>query len=126
LRAGDLEIIPGWDRIQWLINDEADFGFDQLRLMGMALGEDRNGTRIEDLPAIVETYLSEGRRVFVARLYDLDRSPRPWDQLRKLGWPRERLQKLFERFKIGEPIEVGDVTIRELRTQGGHQPVLIE
>jgi hypothetical protein len=119
IKEGDLEIVPGWDRIHWLSKGAGDGSYDQLRLMTLAL-EGRDGPMgIERLPALVESYLRRGQDVFIARLYDLDGNPRPWDQLRKLGWPRERLQELLQRFDAVEAIEVGGVTIRRLRHKTG-------
>ena len=46
----------------------------------------------------VEQQLASGGRVIVARVFDKDHDPRPWDQLRKLGWPRERLQAEFAQY----------------------------
>lgn len=115
MKEGDLEIVPGWDRIHWLSKRAGDGSYDQLRLMTLALEGRNSPTGIEQLPALIESYLRRGQDVFVARLYDLDGNPRPWDQLRKLGWPRERLVELLERFDAQEAIEVGGVTIRRLR-----------
>ncbi len=119
IREGDLEIVPGWDRIHWLSKRAGDGSYDQLRLMTLALQGREGPVGIEQLPELVESYLRRGQDVFIARLYDLDGNPRPWDQLRKLGWPRERLQELFERFDAVEAVEVGGVTIRRLRHKTG-------
>jgi hypothetical protein len=115
LREGDLEIVPGWDRIHWLSKRAGDGSYDQLRLMTLALEGKDGAMTVDRLPALVESYLRRGQDVFVARLYDLDGNPRPWDQLRKLGWPRERLVELLERFEAEEAAKVGGVTIRRLR-----------
>ena len=78
---------------------------------GILAGKD-DGMR--ELPARIREHLLTGRRVVVARLYDLDDVARPWDQLRKLGWPREKIRNLLKDFNSRIIGRVGGVTFREL------------
>jgi hypothetical protein len=114
-KQGDLEIIPGWDELHWLSKPEDDGDWDQLRLMTLALEGERSSIRIEQLPTLIRSYMRRGQDVFITRLYDLDGNPRPWDQLRKLGWPREKLRDLLQDFETEEAIQVGGITVRKLR-----------
>lgn len=114
--VGDLEVIPGWDELRWLAPTDAFPDYDQLTLMDLVTDKTADGEPlIETLPDLVHARLAAGRRVFVARLYDLDESPRPWDHLRELDWPRERIQGLLSAFEAHEVQTIGGVTIRELR-----------
>lgn len=116
IRAGDLEIIPGWDGLRWLGADETYPGYEQVTLMQLATGRDGDGKSLmESLPQRVRERLNAGNRVFVARLYDRDDKPRPWDNLRKLGWPRERIQALLGEFDTTRAISIGGIVIREVR-----------
>jgi hypothetical protein len=114
LQAGDLEIAPGWDGLQWMSTDERFPPFQRMLLMDLAMQSRDGGPRIEQLPKLIHTHLSEGKRVIIARLYDQDGVARPWDQLRKLGWPRARIMKLVEGYESREIGRIGDVIFREV------------
>lgn len=111
---GDLEIVPGWDDARWLALDERETQVKQINLMTAAMRPVMDTEHISRLRELVQARLAAGHRVFVARLYDRDQDPKPWDQLRKLGWPRERLQRELAGFNNREVAVIGGVAIREL------------
>lgn len=121
LRDGDFEVFPGWDDIRWIQRAGGDIDVTQFSLMQAALNAKRDPRVLEKLAARIEAHLRSGRRVIVARLYDLDREARPWDQLRKLGWSRDQVQKEFARFDSRPIGTVDGVVFRELslRASGG-------
>jgi hypothetical protein len=111
LRAGDLEILPGWDQQKW-IYVEQDEGISQFVLMNAAAFD--KGAKLRELPAVVDAQLRAGRRVIVARLYDRDADMMPWYSLEKSGWPRARLQELLAAHCNRVLGRVSDITFREL------------
>jgi len=114
-RPGDLELIPGWDDARWIALDERDTQVKQINLMNAAMRPANDAEHISKLRELVQARLAAGHRVFVARLYDRDHDPKPWDQLRKLGWPRERLQQELASFESRKAAVIGGIVIRELR-----------
>lgn len=114
LQPGDLLITPGWDDVLFLGIDPAR---DQSRILLMeeALAADRADDSLRQLRARVATHLASGRRVLVARLFDLDSEGRPWEDLDRRRWGRRRLQALLAPYEDRVLGRVGDVVIRELR-----------
>jgi len=114
LQPGDLLITPGWDDILFLGIDPSR---DQSRILLMeeALAADRADDSLRQLRARVDTHLRSGRRVLVARLFDLDSEGRPWEDLSRRRWARPRLQALLAPYEARILGRVGDVVIRELR-----------
>lgn len=121
LREGDLEIIPGWDDVRWIGLDDSYPRVTQINLMTAAMAPQSSSTHISQLPSTVEAQLRAGGRVIVARVYDKDGDPRPWDQLRKLGWSRERLQQEFSRYEVTPLAVIGGTAFRELRIKDSTQ-----
>jgi hypothetical protein len=115
LREGDLEIIPGWDDVRWIGLDGSNPRITQVNLMTTAMLPASNPGHIATLFPAVESHLKAGGRVIIARVYDKDQDPRPWDQLRKLGWSREKLQQQFSRYEVRPLATIGDTVFRELR-----------
>jgi hypothetical protein len=114
LRDGDLEIIPGWDDTRWIALPDDGPRVTQVNLMTAAMKPAGDPEHIATLMDRIQRHLDAGGRVFVVRVFDRDDDPTPWDQLRKLGWPRERLQQELARFKPREAAVIGDVVFREL------------
>lgn len=114
LREGDLEIIPGWDPYGWLSPSDDYPKFRSLKMMNLALGSSGREFSITELPDIVREHLLSGKRVIVARLYGRDRSARPWDGLRRLGWPRSEIQALLNDFHRQELARIDDVVFHEI------------
>jgi hypothetical protein len=85
-----------------------------VNLMTAAMKPAGDPEHIATLMDRIQRHLDAGGRVFVVRVFDRDDDPTPWDQLRKLGWPRERLQQELARFKPREAAVIGDVVFREL------------
>jgi hypothetical protein len=120
LREGDLELITGWDDFRWIAPDATFPRFTQINLMNAALWVDADDPRhISKLGDMVQAHLESGGRVIISRVYDLDDDPRPWDQLRKLGWPRERIQQELSRFEARPLATIGGVVFRELSLAAG-------
>jgi hypothetical protein len=114
LRAGDLEIIPGWDQQKWMALEQRVPGARQLMLMNMAVAGTGKEESLDRLPAIVEAQLATGGRVIVGRLYDRDSDQLPWYGLAGQGWPRDRIQGLLANYCTRELGSVDDVVFREL------------
>lgn len=114
LRPGDLEIIPGWDAVGWLSMDGGGLGVEQISLMELGLKGRDDDAGMASLPTRVGEHLESGRRVLVARLYDLDQTPNPWYGLAQLGWPRARIQNLLSGYCTREVARIGDVVFREI------------
>ena len=110
---GDIEIITGWDDLRWYSLEKASINIDRIVLMNVALGRDERFQNIEDLARYIENHLRDDNRVIISRLYELDSTPRPWDQLSKLGWSREKLQQNFSKFDSDVIGQVDDVVFRE-------------
>jgi hypothetical protein len=115
VQGGDLELIPGRDGFRWIAADASFPAIEQVNLMNAALAPREDPQHISQLAARVERHLAAGGRVIVARVYQRDKEPGPWDNLRKLGWPRERIQQEFSRLQVRELEEIGGVTFHELR-----------
>jgi hypothetical protein len=113
LRDGDLEIMPGWDQQKWMSIGEEP-GVRKIMLMNMALAKDDAPDALSNLPQIVATHLQSGKRVVVARLYDLDRDMMPWYSLAEMGWPRQRIITALNPFCQRQLIEIGGVIFHEL------------
>lgn len=114
LRDGDLVILPGWDDLYWLSSRDNFPVHKRITLMELALKSAEGEEGMKLLPQIVAGQLNEGKRVIVVRLYDLDYTSRPWDQLRKIGWPREKIQDLLDGYRNKDVGRVGDVVFREI------------
>lgn len=115
LREGDLEIVPGWDDLRWIALDDTYPRIKQVNLMTAAMSPASSPAHISQLFPAVEAQLQAGGRVIVARVYDKDQDPSPWDQLRKLGWSREKLQQEFGRYEVRPLATIGGAVFRELR-----------
>jgi hypothetical protein len=113
LAEGTVEIYPGWDHVTHLFSDHDPESVRRIALLDVALGRD-DEIRMEALPQLVEAALRDGRRIVVARLYDRDRFAYPWEHLTRLGWPRERILKLLERFHAAEIARIDGLVFREL------------
>lgn len=114
VKEGDIEIVTGWDDIRWFSLRDESKNIDRIVLMNAALGRDARFQNTRDMTEYVQANLMLGKRVIVARLYDLDSTARPWDQLSKLGWSRQALQQSFEVFGNRVIGEVDGVVFREL------------
>lgn len=114
LREGDIEIMTGWDDLRWFIPDRPKPQIDKIILMNVALGRDNRFNNVDDLKHYVDNKLKSGHRVVISRLYDLDDTPRPWDQLAKLGWSRSDLKQAFTDYNNPKIGQVGDVVFRQL------------
>jgi hypothetical protein len=114
LKPGDLEIITGWDELRWLSVEENSLGIERVILMSAALGNDPRLTSPGNLSEMIEKHLKSGNRVIVARLFEKDHTPRPWDQLAKLGWSRKQLIKSLSTFEHREIARIDDVVFHEL------------
>lgn len=125
LREGDLEILPGWDRQKWTILPVNSPNVEQLLLMNLALDSLKSGDSLATLPLIVKSHLASGRRVIVARLFDLDHDLRPWYQLNDMGWSRTRLQGLFKNYCTRRIAVIDGIAFREL-TNCDHRPINAE
>lgn len=114
LRTGDLEIVPGWDRQKWMMLPEGSAKVERIVLVNLAVSAMGSDEQMARLPKIVQSHLDGGHRVVVARLFDVDHDLMPWYSLRDLGWPRDRLQSLFDNF-CTRPLSVIDgVVFREV------------
>lgn len=111
VKAGDLELLPGWDQQKWIYLEHSA-AVDQIVLMNSAVFN--QGTRMADLPQRIAGHLQSGKRVVVARVYDLDSDMMPWYSLAKTGWPRQKIQQLLSGSCNRVIGHVGDVTFREL------------
>jgi len=87
--------------------------------MDLALKPADDFAAMRALPARLEQHLATGRRVVVARLFDLDRTVRPWEQLARLRWPRKRIQALLDGFATQPIGEVDGVVFRTLTARPG-------
>lgn len=114
VQEGDLELIPGRDGFRWIAADSSFPAIEQVNLMNAALAPSEDAQHISQLAARIEQHLAAGGRVIVARVYRRDQEPGPWDNLRKLGWPRERIQQEFSRFEVRELEQIGGVAFHEL------------
>ena len=114
LRDGDLEILPGWDSQKWMGLDSHD-GRDisSLVLMNMATAP-LGAAHISQLSAAVEQHLTEGGRVVVARLFDLDHDPLPWYGIAAAGWPRSKIADLLAGYCHKPLATIGRVGFRVL------------
>jgi hypothetical protein len=66
--------------------------------MNAALAPYGSPDSIEKLDEIVGNHIRNGKRVIVARLYDLDQDIMPWYALKELGWPRKKIQNLLSAY----------------------------
>lgn len=114
LREGDLEIIPGWDSLSWMVQSSAGPTVQRLILMNMVLQPKESPEHITHLPQLVDEHLGAGGRVVVARLYDKDSIVKPWYRLSEAGWPREKILAALDQYCTRAVGTVGDVTLREL------------
>jgi hypothetical protein len=115
LQDGDLEIIPGWDDMRWMSIDDSYPAINRVILMELALGTDRAGRQMDQLPSIINAHLQRGGRVLVARLYERDHEANPWYKLEKLGWPRSRIKQLLVSFEYRAVATIGGAAFYELR-----------
>jgi len=115
LKDGDLEIVPGWEVVGWMRTGLQKPDVERLLLMNMALQPPGSDRHIGRLPEIVERHLASGQRVIVGRLYDKDHEVNPWYGLKRLGWPREKIQSLLSQYCAVEVGRVEDVVFREIR-----------
>lgn len=113
LKAGDVEIIPGWDQ-RWFSLDGVSPMIERISLMSMALAERGDPNEISNLPQIIDTRLSDGRRVLIARLYDLDGEIMPWYSLSRLGWSRDKIQRQLSVFCHRVAFTIDDVVFHEI------------
>jgi hypothetical protein len=118
LRDGDLIVMPGWDDLWWMRLSD-DTAHERILLMDLALKPADDFAAMRALPARLEQHLATGRRVVVARLFDLDRTVRPWEQLARLRWPRKRIQALLDGFATQPIGEVDGVVFRTLTARPG-------
>jgi hypothetical protein len=114
LKPGDLFITTGWDQLVWMTPD-ASSGVERVTLMELALSARGGRRELEALPQRVREHLAANGRVVVARVFDLDREPRPWEQLARLHWPRARIQELFAPFETRPIGRIATVVFREVR-----------
>jgi hypothetical protein len=115
LRAGDLEIITGWDQYKWMLLDERHgAGVSRVVLMNLAVAAPDADERMDRLPEIIDARLDSGGRVIVARLYDRDRDLMPWYALRQMGWPRARILEMLSGYCNRPFAEIDGVVFREL------------
>jgi hypothetical protein len=114
LKEGDIEVIPGWDAAPWLRHEDSFPDSRQIVLMTAAMSAPDSPEHISRVDELIEQHLLSGGRVIVARLYDIDADPRPWDQLRKLGWPRDRILSEWSRFSARPLASIHGVTFREI------------
>jgi hypothetical protein len=126
LREGDLEIIPGWDDVRWIGVDESFPRVKQVNLMTVAMLPKTNPDYISQLFPEIEAHLQKGGRVIIARVFDKDEDPRPWDQLRKLGYSRNKLQQELSRYEVRPLTSIGTTVFRELRLKQGGEPAPAE
>jgi hypothetical protein len=114
VRAGDLEIIPGWDQRKWMQLSEDAPGVRKLVLMNMALAKEDAPQHISRVPEMIEAQLNSGGRVLVARVYDKDHDLMPWYALAEMGWPRQKIQQLLSGFCHRPIATIDDVVFHEL------------
>jgi hypothetical protein len=115
IRDGDLFVTTGWDDLLWIPPSDTRKQYERVLLMDLAL-RSRGGEPVLDrLPERMRIHLSGGGRVIVGRVFDVDREGRPWEQLAKLGWPRAKLQKLFDGFEHRAIATIDTVVFHELR-----------
>jgi len=114
LQNGDLEITTGWDKYQWMSGSEHSVKYTKLLLMNMVMKPVSDKEYIHKLPVIVKNHLLAGNRVIVARLYDFDSEPNPWNNFSRMGWTRENLQELLADFCNKKIEQIGDVVFREI------------
>ena len=122
VRAGDLEIIPGWDQRKWMQLGEGAPGVRKVVLMNMAVAKEGTPAHIRRVPELVDAQLNSGGRVLVARLYDKDHDLMPWYALAEMGWPRQKIQDLLSGFCHKPIAEIDDVIFHEMyRCEGAPQ-----
>ena len=114
IEENSLQFIPGWSEVYWLGVDKHHDKFEQQQLMHLALEATRNEEAMLNLPKTIHEHLASGKKVYMARVFDPDQYPRPWDNLRRLGWPRERIIGLLEDFEATPVQELNGVVVREL------------
>jgi len=114
LNDGDLLITPGWDGITWLTPSEENNSIIYIRLMSIATNNSVTVHNFESLPEVITNTVSTGHDVYIARLYDLDSEAKPWDQLRKLGWPREKIIELLNTFSVKYICNIDDISFRKI------------
>jgi hypothetical protein len=114
LRNGDLEIIPGWDEQKWMMLSNGAPSIQRIALMNAVLVPEGSPNHIKKLDYIVASHMRKGGRVIVARLYDLDQDLMPWYSLKKLGWPRKKIQELLGLYCNRPLAEIDGVKFREL------------
>lgn len=114
LKSGDLQVIPGWDQQRWMALSGRAPSIDRIVLMNAALGYGNESGDMSNLSRMVEDRIRSGRRVIVARLYDLDTDIMPWYSLARLGWPRQEIQELLETFCNREIARIDGVVFREV------------
>jgi hypothetical protein len=115
IKNDDLEIFTGWDNMQWMVTDDSFPDHDRIMLMELALKTDKRGYTMEELPVIVKQHLASGNRVIVARLYQKDYEIRPWDNLRKAGWPRQKIIDLLNEFEHVKIYDIDGVGFYQLK-----------
>jgi hypothetical protein len=113
LRPTDLVITPGWDGQVWLTASESR-GRDRVVLMDLALRSRAGEKGMEELPTRIREHLAGGHRVIVARVFDLDREGRPWEEMARLRWPRNRVKTLLSEFDHSVIGQVDHVVLRNL------------
>ncbi len=122
VRAGDLELIPGWDTKKWTIIPDG-MNARQLLFMNMAVARPGSENALDRLPAAVAAHLDAGGRVIVGRLYDKDDDLMPWYGMAALGWPRAKIQALLAGYCTRPVATIAGTTFRELyRCAAGETP----
>lgn len=114
VRAGDLEIIPGWDQRKWMQLGEGAPGVHKVVLMNMAVAKEDTPGHISRVPEMINEQLNSGGRVLVARLYDKDHDLMPWYALAEMGWPRQKIQGLLSGYCHRPIAEIDDVVFHEM------------
>ena len=115
IQENDMEIFTGWDNMQWMKPDESFPEYKRLMLMELVLGTNKDNFKIEHLPELIKAHLEKGHRVIISRLYSKDHEVRPWDNLRKAGWPRKRIIELLGIFKHEEITQIDGVSFHQIR-----------
>jgi hypothetical protein len=114
LQDGDLEIVTGWDQYKWITSTAKSTSVSRILLMNEAVSKEGTEQVLIRLPEIVGEHLAGGKRVIVARVFDLDSDPMPWAALNEMGWPRARLKSVLAGFCTVPIGKVADVTFRQL------------
>ncbi|MCW9014609.1 MAG: hypothetical protein OQL06_12570 [Gammaproteobacteria bacterium] len=114
IQENDMEIFTGWDNMQWMVTDESFPKHERLMLMELALETNKDSVIMKNLPTLIKSHLKNGHRVIVSRLFEKDHEVRPWDNLRKAGWPRSRIISLLEEFDYKILTKIGGVSFYQL------------